>query len=236
MPIPLPTDNHVNGFTNGNTNGNTNGHTNGYTNGHTNGYANGHANGLENGHSNGASTRQSICQEPIAICGMAMRLPGGLNDADGFWDALYNGKDMRCPIPEDRYNAQAFSDALGKKGAIKTQHGYFLSNDLSCVDASFFSMTKADLEKTDPQQRQILEVTRECLENAGEMNWRGKPIGCYVGMFGEDWQHSLSKESQTSGTFAASGDLMMANRVSYEFDLKGPRCVLRMTDVVLNAC
>jgi acyl transferase domain-containing protein len=194
-------------------------------NGQANGHLNGHSQSLSNGNANGHSKRPAASQEPIAICGMAMRLPGGINDADAFWDVLYNGKDMQSPIPSDRYNALAFSDALGKKGAIKAQKGYFLSNDLSCLDASFFSMTKADLEKMDPQQRQILEVTRECLENAGEVGWRGKPIGCYVGMFGEDWQHSMSKENQTSGTFAASGDLMMANRVSYEFDFKGPRCV-----------
>ncbi|KAL8643711.1 MAG: hypothetical protein Q9226_008169, partial [Calogaya cf. arnoldii] len=165
--------------------------------------------------------------EPIAICGMAMRLPGGINDAETFWDALCQGKDMRREIPAERYNAKAFSNALGKKGAIKTQHGYFLDDDLSHLDASFFSMTRSDLERTDPQQRQVLEITRECLENAGEVNWRGKPIGCYVGTFGEDWLHSMSKENQFTGAFAASGDLMIANRVSYEFDFKGPSMVVK---------
>ncbi|KAL8736136.1 MAG: hypothetical protein Q9181_002526 [Wetmoreana brouardii] len=166
-------------------------------------------------------------QESIAICGMAMRLPGGINDAETFWDALFHGKDMRKEIPPERYNAKAFSSAMGKKGAIKTQHGYFLDDDLSHLDASFFSMTRSDLEKTDPQQRQVLEVTRECLENAGEVNWRGKPIGCYVGTFGEDWLHSMSKENQFTGAFSASGDLMLANRVSYEFDFKGPSMVIK---------
>lgn len=162
-------------------------------------------------------------REPIAICGMAMRLPGGIHDDRGFWEVLYNSKDMRGPIPSERYNAQSFGDVLGKKGAIETQHGYFLTHDLSYLDASFFTMTKADLEQTDPQQRQILEVTRECLESAGEVNYRGKSIGCYVGTFGEDWLHSQSKENQTSGGFGGSVDLMIANRMSYEFDFKGPR-------------
>ncbi|KAG8162941.1 hypothetical protein KVR01_007419 [Diaporthe batatas] len=150
---------------------------------------------------------------PIAICGMAMRLPGGIHDDKALWEVLYNGKDMRVTIPEDRYNAKAFSSGLGKKGAIETQHGYFLTDDLSCLDASFFSMTKSDLERTDPQQRQILEVTRECLESAGDAEYRGKDIGFYVGTFGEDWLHSQSKENQFSGTFMGSGDLMIANRV-----------------------
>ena len=192
---------------------------------HVNGYANGHVNDHSAIKLDCNTATPTSSPEPIAICGMAMRLPGGIHDDQGFWDALYNGKDMRSPIPPERYNAGGFSDVLGKKGAIKTQHGYFLNHDLSSLDASFFTMTKTDLEKTDPQQRQILEVTRECLENAGEVDYRGKSVGCYVGTFGEDWLHSQSKENQTSGAFSGSGDLMIANRVSYEFDFKGPRCV-----------
>jgi acyl transferase domain-containing protein len=161
-------------------------------------------------------------QEPIAICGMAMRLPGGIHNEGDLWEALLNGKDMRTTIPADRWNASGFGPKLGKRGAIMTQHGYFLTDDLSRLDASFFSMTKSDLEKTDPQQRQILEVTRECLENTGEVNYRGKAIGCYVGTFGEDWLHSIAKEPQTTD-FSGNNDLMIANRVSYEFDFKGPR-------------
>lgn len=77
----------------------------------------------------------------------------------------------------------------------------------------------------DPQQRMFLEVTRECLENAGEIAWRGKAIGCYVGVFGEDWLDSSAKDTQMSGLYRTNGtaDFAIANRVSYEFDFRGPR-------------
>ena len=202
----------------------TAGHANAnvYLSGHTSSRKE-HLYGCSTSKINGEYVRFTGGQVPIAICGMGMRLPGGINDAEGFWDVLYNGKDLRTVIPAERYNAKAFSNALGKKGAIQTQYGYFLDDDLSHLDASFFTMTKTDLERTDPQQRQILEVTRECLENAGEVNWRGKSIGCYVGAFSEDWLHAMLKENQLTGASSASGDLMIANRVSYEFDFKGPR-------------
>lgn len=182
---------------------------------------NGPSNGLPNGHT---KTSKAL-PEPIAICGLAMRLPGGIRDAAGFWDVLYHGKDMRGPIRSDRYNAKGFDDTLGMKGTIKTQFGYFINEDLSCLDTSFFTMTRSELEKTDPQQRQLLEVTRECLENAGEVNYRGKLIGCYVGTFGDDWLQLQSKENQYTGGYNLTGDLMIANRVSYEYDFKGPRYV-----------
>ena len=137
--------------------------------------------------------------EPIAICGFAMRLPGGVRNSNEFWEVLRHGKDMRGPVPSDRYNAKGFDNTLGSKGAIETQFGYFLQEDLSCLDTSFFSMTKNELEKTDPQIRQLLEVTRECLESAGETEYRGKPVGVYLGTFGENWLEMLTRESQHHG-------------------------------------
>lgn len=162
---------------------------------------------------------------PIAICGLALRLPGGIRNPESFWDVLVNGKDTRGPIPPDRYNARGFSDAMSGKGAIKTQHGYFLDEELSCLDTSFFTMTQNELERMDPQQRQVLEVTRECLETAGEVDYRGKLVGCYVGTFGEDWLQMSARESQHSGGYVMTGhgDLMIANRISFEYDFLGPR-------------
>ena len=177
-----------------------------------------------------SSDSSSDCEThplPIAICGLAMRLPGGIRDAETYWDFLVNGRDAKGPIPTSRYNPEGFDSRLGTKGAIQAQCGYFLEEDLGSLDSSFFSMSSEELGKTDPQQRQILEVTRECLENAGEVDYRGKPIGCYVGTFGEDWLRMGAKDSQYSGRYLTTGhsDLMIANRVSYEYDFCGPRHV-----------
>ena len=124
--------------------------------------------------------------DTIAICGLGLRLPGGIRSADDFWDLLVNGRDAQGFICSDRYKFESFNDTLGNKGAIKTQKGYFLDDDLTSLDTLFSGMSKEELEKTDPQQRQLLEVTRECLESTGETNYRGKLVGCYVGTFGED--------------------------------------------------
>ncbi|KGO38831.1 Acyl transferase/acyl hydrolase/lysophospholipase [Penicillium expansum] len=178
---------------------------------------------------NGIDPKSGFEPKPIAICGMAMRLPGGVHDSGAFWDVLVNGKDTRGPIPQDRYNAQGFTDRTGHKGAIKTQFGYFIEDDLTALDTSFFTFTKTELERTDPQQRQLLEVAREVLENAGEANFRGESIGCYVGTFGEDWLQMSAKENQHAGGYIMTGhgDLMLANRISFEYDLKGPSMVVK---------
>ena len=179
--------------------------------------------------SNGISIKPKVHHEaspaPIAICGLALRLPGDIRNAEGFWDLLVNGHDARSPIPTNRYNTEGFDKRLRTKGAIETRFGYFLEDDLAALDSSFFSMTIDELKKTDPQQRKILEVARECLESAGEVNYRGKPIGCYVGTFSEDWLHIGAKDPQYSGQYVMNGhlDFMIANRISYEYDFCGPR-------------
>uniref|UniRef100_A0A0D2YHU0 Uncharacterized protein n=1 Tax=Fusarium oxysporum (strain Fo5176) TaxID=660025 RepID=A0A0D2YHU0_FUSOF len=165
----------------------------------------------------------------VAICGIGLRLPGGIRNCDDYWNLLYNGLDARSPVPSNRYNVDGFDDSLGDKDAVKLQHGYFLDEDLSALDTSFFTLSKRELEKVDPQQRLLLEVTRECLEDAGEVNYRGKTIGCYVGTFGDDWLLMSAKEPLHGGVHTVTGycDLMLANRVSYEYDFLGPSLVIK---------
>ena len=182
-------------------------------------------NGIDNTHAGKVRDPQHA-PPPIAIVGMGMRLPGGVNGSSAFWDLLVNKKDGRCLVPGDRYNIDAFYSPSGKPGTVKSQHGYFLEDaDLQNLDASFFSMNKTEVEKLDPQQRMLLEVVWECMENGGQTAWRGKDIGCYVGVFGEDWLDLAAKDVQHVGMYriTGSGDFALANRVSYEYNLGGPR-------------
>ena len=168
----------------------------------------------------------SEAAEPIAIVGMGMRLPGGVNGENSFWDMLVNKRNGRSEVPKDRYNVEAYYSATGGPGTVKTKHGYFLDHlNLQHLDASFFSMNKTEVERLDPQQRLLLEVVWECMENAGQVDWRGKNIGCYVGVFGEDWLDMSAKDTQHLGMYriTGSGDFAISNRISYEYDLGGPR-------------
>ncbi|KAK0370311.1 KR domain-containing protein [Colletotrichum limetticola] len=179
----------------------------------------------------GSADAPPTAMEPIAVCGMALRLPGGIATPEEFWQFLVNKKDARCQIPKSRFNASSYYSDTGKPGHIKTQHGYFLDDsvDLGALDTTFFRMPKNEVERADPQQRLLLELTRECLESAGEVNYRGKTIGTFVGCFGEDWLETLTKDSEVVGQYKITGygDFMLSNRLSYEYDLKGPSMTIR---------
>lgn len=166
---------------------------------------------------------------PIAICGMACRLPGGIDSPQGLWEFLVSGSDARSKVPLSRYNISAWYSDGKEPGSSITEYGYFLddSNDLGALDTSVFTMPRGEVENLDPQQRILLEVTRECFEDACEPDWRCKDIGAFVGSFGNDAYDSSQKETQGQGQYSITGthDFALSNRLSYEMDLRGPRYV-----------
>ena len=67
-------------------------------------------------------------REPIAIIGMGCRFPGNCRDADSYWHLLRDGIDAIGPIPESRWDVDAFYDAdPNAPGKMYTRHGGFLS-------------------------------------------------------------------------------------------------------------
>ncbi|GAA83278.1 KR domain-containing protein [Aspergillus luchuensis IFO 4308] len=162
---------------------------------------------------------------------MAARLPGGISNDKELWDFLLAKRDARSRVPSTRFELSAHLSESGKPGTTKTEHGYFLdeSVDLGTLDTTFFSFTKHELEYIDPQQRQLLEVVRECFDSAGEVNYRGRDIGCFGASFGDDWFENMSRDEQMYGKYPlmVSGDFAIPNRVSYEYDLHGPSVSVR---------
>lgn len=118
---------------------------------------------------------QSSYFEPVAIVGMGMRLPGGVRRDKDFWDFLIDKRDGLCKVPETRYNVDAFYDEH-KQHAVKTQYGYFLQEDPALFDTGFFAIGKYEAARLDPQQRLLMEVIWECMESAGQTQWKGGDI------------------------------------------------------------
>ena len=111
---------------------------------------------------------------PIAICGIGLRLPGGNSTPQQFWEFLVNKGDARGRIPMSRYNVAAYHETSKRPTTVATEYGYFLDEDvkLGAMDTSRFSMSRADVEFADPQQRRLLEVVTEAFEDAGEVGFR----------------------------------------------------------------
>lgn len=168
-------------------------------------------------------------REPIAIIGIGCRFPGGADNPDAFWALLANGVDAICDVPPDRWDLRRFYDPNpDKPGKTYARQGGFLKEPVDRFDAQFFGISPREAAKLDPQQRLLLEVVWEALEDAGRP-WEqlsGSETGVYIGGFTLDSKllqlsmlnrHLIDSHSSTGATMT-----MLANRISYVFDFRGP--------------
>ncbi|RYO87212.1 hypothetical protein DL762_004340 [Monosporascus cannonballus] len=170
-------------------------------------------------------------QEPIAIIGAACRLPGQVSNLGSLWDMISNAKTGHCKVPADRWDAELLHHPdPDRKGTMAVKHGYFLQQDISHFDAPFFSTTAKEAAAMDPMKRLLLEVSYECIENAGipMESLANSQTGCYVGCMTNDYELLSAHDTQELGYSAATGlsEAMIANRVSWFFGLRGPSLTL----------
>ena len=103
---------------------------------------------------------------------------------------------------------------------------YLLQNDVRRFDNDFFGINSLEATSMDPQQRQLLEVVFECFENAGITleDLSGAAIGTFVANFTNDFLLMQTKDPDLIHRYTATGigPPLLANRLSYVFNLRGP--------------
>ncbi len=188
-----------------------------------------HQSFYQNGNMNSAvdSAKGGVKFTPVAICGMACRLPGGASSPQQLWNFLLTGGDARSRVPQSRYNVSSLYSPKQIPSTVITEYGYFLDEgvDIGALDTTMFSMPRAEVERLDPQQRLLLEVSRECVDDAGETGWKGRNIGVYIGSYGQDWYDVFNRDPLKYSNFqvTTTHDFMISERISHEMDLRGPR-------------
>ncbi|MFD2764838.1 SDR family NAD(P)-dependent oxidoreductase [Micromonospora eburnea] len=154
--------------------------------------------------------------QPVAIVGVGLRLPGGIDGTEAYWDALAAGRDLVGPMPARRQGPFA------AEWADLPQRGGFLDEVLD-FDADFFGISPREARALDPQHRLLLEVAWEALENAAAPadQLAGRPVGLYVGITGQDYRDWLPGEPDAYWA-TGNGHCFAAGRLAYSLGLTGP--------------
>ncbi|KFA73795.1 hypothetical protein S40288_03178 [Stachybotrys chartarum IBT 40288] len=143
--------------------------------------------------------------DDVAIIGLGVRFPGKATSPEKLWEVLCRGESQWSEFPSDRLNIDGYYHPSGdRQGSISFKGAHFLHEDIAAFDASFFGVSADEAKSIDPQQRLLLEVCYEAIENDYEQICLRDP----------DWQPK----------YAATGNgiAIMANRISYFFNLHGP--------------
>jgi acyl transferase domain-containing protein len=167
-------------------------------------------------------------QEPVAVVGMACRLPDECNSPRALWRFLERGSVARNTPPATRFSLETHHDGSLRRQTMPSPGGMFLQGiDPRDMDAQFFRLSTVEATSMDPQQRQLLEIVYEGFENAGitmeEVD--GARVGCFVGSFACDYGDIQARdpEQRAAAAQVGIGRAMLSNRISHFFNLKGPR-------------
>ncbi|HTI21663.1 MAG TPA: beta-ketoacyl synthase N-terminal-like domain-containing protein, partial [Kutzneria sp.] len=149
--------------------------------------------------------------EPIAVVGIACRLPGAA-DPEQFWRLLEAGRDAITEPPDGRW-----------PGATEFRRGGFIAG-VDRFDAAFFGISPHEAAAMDPQQRLALELSWEALENAriAPDSLRGSDSAVVVGAINGDYALLHSKLGAGPHSLTGTHRSLIANRVSYLLGLTGP--------------
>ncbi|KAH0524691.1 hypothetical protein TsFJ059_007167 [Trichoderma semiorbis] len=165
--------------------------------------------------------------DDIAIVGLALRFPGDATSPQKLWDVLERKESQWSEFPKDRLNIDGYYHPSNQRlGSLSFRGGHFLKDDISAFDAPFFSIPTEEANAVDPQQRMLLEVSYEALENAGirKEDIDGSDAAVYVGSFVKDYEYISLRDQNWGPKYAATGNgiAIMSNRISYFLNLHGP--------------
>ncbi|MCV7195509.1 acyltransferase domain-containing protein [Mycobacterium angelicum] len=177
----------------------------------------------------GKETRRTVDTTrvtPVAVIGMACRLPGGIDSPELLWEALLRGDDLVTEIPPDRWNADEYYDPEpGVPGRTVSKWGAFI-DDVAGFDADFFGISEQEATALDPQHRLLLETAWEAMEHAG--NTRAELVdtqtGVFMGMTSGDYTLQTADANALDGPYGFTGNnySFASGRISYTLGLHGP--------------
>ena len=168
----------------------------------------------------------SCITAPIAIIGVACRLPGGVNSLDSLWPILAEGRDAVSHIPADRWDTARFRHPRRNMPGHTVSVSAGVLDDIHGFDPAFFGISRKEAEVMDPQQRLLLELTWEALEDAliPPSSLAGSDTAVFVGAASPDAGTRFADDICATSPYSMTGTNLSiaANRIAYIYNFHGP--------------
>jgi acyl transferase domain-containing protein/NADP-dependent 3-hydroxy acid dehydrogenase YdfG len=166
--------------------------------------------------------------EPLAIIGIGCRFAGGVTDTESLWKLLESRRNVATGAPPDRFTADDLNGAIPDTAPDLLQ-GAFL-DDIDRFDAHYFGIAPREAAHMDPQQRMLLEVSIEAIEDAGLLpeRLRGSATGVFAAVYNHDflrYQHA-DVGRIVAHTVSGTSPAIAAGRISFLLDLSGPAIII----------
>ncbi|MCX5262744.1 type I polyketide synthase [Streptomyces sp. NBC_00199] len=161
--------------------------------------------------------------EPVAVVGLACRLPGA-DDPAAYWELLAAGRSAVTDTPQDRRTGAPAQGWPTPHGGTAPLRGGYVSAPAE-FDAAFFGISPREADAMDPQARLALELGWEALEHARvPVTAALRDVAVYLGVDGCDYADVVRDAGQGTGHHTLTGlhRSLIANRLSYALGVSGP--------------
>jgi len=161
----------------------------------------------------------------IAIVGASCRFPGA-DDLDGFWRLLASAGDAVSEVDDERWSTRFYYHPNRSEPGKSYTWAAGLINGVDLFEPAFFGISPREAAQMDPQQRILLELVWHALEDAGipPSRMSGSSAGVYIGASTTDYSDLRLGDPAGADSYFMTGSTLsiLANRISYVFDLRGP--------------
>ena len=151
-------------------------------------------------------SKQKFLKNDVVISAMSCKFPSSAESLSDFWHMLLSKEDqVKSNIRRGDFEAG------------------FLNDEISNFDHRYFNISESEARTMDPQQILALELTELLWRDAGIDPSRldKKRIGVYIGTWNQEFNGDIESVYYPTGTNPS----MIAARISYHFDLRGPSWV-----------
>ena len=164
-------------------------------------------------------------QDPVAIVGMSLRVPGA-NTLEQFWRNLVDGKDCLSRLSRAELEQKGISPSeLSDPSVISAKPEI---QEVEYFDADFFGFSSTQAELSDPAHRLFLQCAWEAMEHAGIAPGDSEEsTGVFAGVEGNYLKSNLKyieiNNPATGIALRIGNSIDYVNlRVSHELNLVGP--------------